>query len=262
MSTIASPRPSISIRSPSSSRTSQEFQPAQRQAANPRRNRAALRDYYGLRSAAPLDVSSGAQLEDAAKEESELSELDKPGFDAPAYVKNVLAKESLEGVLKTEGALVSGMLIVVAAEIRGFDGERKALVYDNYSKLIAATDTIRKMRSNMDPLTPTTSTLAPAISHIAETAATLSTSLTDRTSHPKEDVETPSDKEEQNQRATVRWVLDCPRRLRDLVTEGETDAAEADWEETRKILDKWKGVSGVEEIRNACEEALRKEETE
>ncbi len=30
-------------------------------------------------------------------------------------------------------------------EIRGLDGERKALVYDNYSKLIAATDTIRKV---------------------------------------------------------------------------------------------------------------------
>ena len=32
-------------------------------------------------------------------------------------------------------------------EIKGLDGERKALVYDNYSKLIAATDTIRKVRS-------------------------------------------------------------------------------------------------------------------
>lgn len=31
-------------------------------------------------------------------------------------------------------------------EIRGLDGERKALVYDNYSKLITATDTIRKVR--------------------------------------------------------------------------------------------------------------------
>lgn len=30
-------------------------------------------------------------------------------------------------------------------EIRGLDGERKALVYDNYSKLIAATETIRKV---------------------------------------------------------------------------------------------------------------------
>lgn len=31
-------------------------------------------------------------------------------------------------------------------DIRGFDGERKALVYDNYSKLIGATETIRKVR--------------------------------------------------------------------------------------------------------------------
>ena len=31
-------------------------------------------------------------------------------------------------------------------DIKGLDGERKALVYDNYSKLIAATETIGKVR--------------------------------------------------------------------------------------------------------------------
>lgn len=36
------------------------------------------------------------------------------------------------------------ILGTVLLDIRGLDGERKALVYDNYSKLIAATDTIRK----------------------------------------------------------------------------------------------------------------------
>lgn len=30
-------------------------------------------------------------------------------------------------------------------EIRALDGEKKALVYDNYSKLIAAVETIRKV---------------------------------------------------------------------------------------------------------------------
>lgn len=38
-------------------------------------------------------------------------------------------------------------------EIKGLDGERKALVYDNYSKLITATDTIRKVRSCFARLT-------------------------------------------------------------------------------------------------------------
>ena len=32
-------------------------------------------------------------------------------------------------------------------DIRNLDGERKSLVYDNYNKLIAATETIRKVRS-------------------------------------------------------------------------------------------------------------------
>lgn len=35
-------------------------------------------------------------------------------------------------------------LLMVGIEIRGLDGERKSLVYDNYSKLIVATDTIAK----------------------------------------------------------------------------------------------------------------------
>lgn len=35
--------------------------------------------------------------------------------------------------------------ILIGLEIRGLDGERKALVYDNYSKLITATDTIHKV---------------------------------------------------------------------------------------------------------------------
>ena len=51
-----------------------------------------------------------------------------------------LAEENLEGLLKCEANLIG--------EIRGLDGERKALVYDNYSKLIGATETIGKVRFN------------------------------------------------------------------------------------------------------------------
>jgi len=34
---------------------------------------------------------------------------------------------------------------LLTADIRNLDGERKSLVYDNYNKLIAATETIRKV---------------------------------------------------------------------------------------------------------------------
>jgi len=150
-------------------------------------------------------------------------------------------------VLKVENQLVG--------EIRGLDGERKALVYDNYSKLIAATDTIRKMRTNMDPLTPATSTLAPAISHIAETTSTLSTELAAHVLPPKD----PEMEKKKQQRQTVRWVLDAPRRLTLAVQEGRREDAERDWEAVRGLLDKWKNVPGVEDVRSACARALEQD---
>lgn len=52
-------------------------------------------------------------------------------------MRNVLGREGLEGVMRVEAGILS--------EMRGLDGERKALVYDNYSKLIAATETIKKV---------------------------------------------------------------------------------------------------------------------
>jgi vacuolar protein sorting-associated protein 51 len=37
-------------------------------------------------------------------------------------------------------------------DIRNFDGERKSLVYDNYNKLIAATETIRTVPTRVNVL--------------------------------------------------------------------------------------------------------------
>ncbi|KAL8697692.1 MAG: hypothetical protein Q9224_002189, partial [Gallowayella concinna] len=176
------------------------------------------------------------------------SELDDPGFDAEAYVRDVLARESLQGLLKIESGLIN--------EIRALDGEKKALVYDNYSKLIAATDTIRKMRTNMDPLTPTTSTLSPAIAHIAETAASLAQTLQERVGQAPEDE---AGVKKQRQRETVRWVLDAPIRLKGLVEGGRRDEALEDWEEVQRLLEKWRGVQGADEVKQQCLSIMNKE---
>ncbi|OJD35917.1 vacuolar protein sorting-associated protein 51 [Diplodia corticola] len=272
MSTIASPRPSSSIRSPSSTRTSLEVPTSSslaRSSSKSRgarnRDRSALRDYYNLKSPAlggPTSHPAGADGLgiDSVKEEDavEASELDREGFNAEEFVRRTLEREGLEGVLRVESGLVG--------QIKGLDGERKALVYDNYSKLIAATDTIRKMRTNMDPLTPATSTLSPAISHIAETATALSASIAQhalpksRSSSPASVVDGGGKKkkvdEKEKQRQTVRWVLDAPRRLRVKVDAGEVEEAAKEWEEIRGLLEKWNGVQGVDEVKMACEEAM------
>lgn len=121
-----------------------------------RANRAALREYYNLKKNAaggggapgtPLlevtDTDSVAGANDDTQQqfssysEVPLSEIDADGFDADAYIQARLRDSSLEELLRTYTR--------VLGEIRALDAEKKALVYDNYSKLITATETIRKV---------------------------------------------------------------------------------------------------------------------
>jgi hypothetical protein len=283
----ASPRPSLSlVRSPPSSRTSldQSQTPSQSPSLsrtaipNARRNRAALRDYYNLKNAAgsvddassvsgsrssSIDPSSrltdsrnGGHHQASASAsafgsqvpESRLEALDRDGFDAGAHVRQLLETESLKELLRTENALVG--------EVRGLDGERKALVYDNYSKLIDAMDTIRRMRSNMDPLAPSTSTLAPAISHIAETAAGLADELNNANANAGPLERNGEDAKRTRQAAIVQWALDAPSRLKTLVDQGKIEEAEEEKQKVEMLLHQWSGVSGVEELQRQCAEAV------
>lgn len=127
MTTIASPRagplhsPSVPPPSPSlpSTTTSRTASPAGRASTLPQRhpNRAALRDYYNLKTAAPADIGNRTRHEES---ESKESELDGEGFDAEGYVKAVLAGQGLEGVLRVEGGLVNGMFSFCEGKVTGF----------------------------------------------------------------------------------------------------------------------------------------------
>jgi len=116
MSTIASPRPSITLSSRrtsiSTDTTARSPSTSRAPATSNRRNRAALREFYGLKDQeTPSSESStparGSSLEETRPE----SKLDKPEFNAESYVKEILAKESLEGVLKAEAGIVSGRFL-------------------------------------------------------------------------------------------------------------------------------------------------------
>ncbi|KAH7378824.1 Vps51/Vps67-domain-containing protein [Pyrenochaeta sp. MPI-SDFR-AT-0127] len=264
MSTIASPRGSISVRSPSSTRTS--FDSSARPPPNARRNRTALREFYGLKNAtkdADAKISEESSRTELGPEEDEtLTELDAADFNAEAFVDGLLAREGLKGILRVEADLIS--------QIRNLDSDRKSLVYDNYSKLLSATSTIRRMRGNMDPLAPTTHTLGPAISHIAETAASLSSSMHSIPPKPqglgidirieRDDTEQEGLNKKQVQKETVIWVLDTPRRLRLLIDQERDEDAEKEWEGVSQILDQWKEVTGVKELREECERIMDEED--
>ena len=119
--------------------------------SNQKKNRSALREFYGLTSvaAAAQPAAAGAARDEvpsaaAAGELESEREPEKPDVDPVAYVNGLCKTADLRTLLRVENELIN--------EIRSLDGERKALVYDNYSKLISATDTIKKVRTFPSPL--------------------------------------------------------------------------------------------------------------
>ncbi|KAL5337336.1 Vps51/Vps67-domain-containing protein [Aspergillus crustosus] len=291
MSTLSSPRPSIASSrahspTPASSRRpsldalntsiggtlSAASTPSTARAVSPslhpRRNRTALRDYYNLKPSDAVTTNPRARSVPRHTDAGDISspsvvitgtELDSPDFDPQQYVNNLLASSSLSTILKAENTLVG--------DIRTLDGERKALVYDNYSKLIRAVETIGKMRQTMDergaPLTMT-KTLGPAIAFVAETAGGLIKEGEELRRKIKEanaaNAAEMMETDKIAEKETVKWVLGAPQRLEKLVTDGNTEEAEKDWEEVGKLLDKWQGVNGVTKVREACEKVLKKED--
>jgi hypothetical protein len=256
MSTIASPRdtsvngrriPQISTPT-SSSRPSLDLPARSTDAspsraplqAPPKRNRAALREYYNLQSSPNPSTSSPKIADDASSissihDDSDVldSELDAPSFSAQDYVKSVLENQSLGELLRTYNGILT--------DIRALDAERKALVYDNYSKLIAATETIKRMRENMGPLNPMASTLDPAIARIYEMAEKVREEMRGRVEEGMGD-----DGEREKARDVAIRVLGTPEKIRGLVKEGKNDEARTLWEPTLRLLERWKerGVGG------------------
>ena len=110
------------------------------------------------------------------------------------------------------------------------------------------------------------STLGPTVAHIAGTAEALAgggaagsgvSARARARSVGQADKGKGGDQEkEEREVQTVRWVLGAPKRLGSLAEEGKGEEAEEEWGTVRGLLDRWKGVEGVEKVRRDCEEAL------
>ncbi|OHF01218.1 hypothetical protein CORC01_03533, partial [Colletotrichum orchidophilum] len=258
---LDTPRSLTSSPNPGSSATFGNGGPAPAGGPSKRANRAALREYYNLRKAAAAGSGTPPSLEvtedNERAEHSEVppSELDSPSFDAEAYVRKALAENTLDDLLR--------VYTRVLGEIRALDAEKKALVYDNYSKLISATETIRKMRANMDPVNPMASTLDPAIAGIYAQASSIREALRKTVAPPKskEREDEAAAARRRRTRELAREVLGTPEKLRRLVKEGKVEEARRAWEMPRRLLEVWreKGVGGkdVAECLEEGDAALR-----
>lgn len=70
--------------------------------------------------------------------------LDSPAFNPDRHIAHMIQTYSVDRLMAEH----KGM----AKEIKNLDSDMQQLVYENYNKFIAATDTIRSMKSNVDSM--------------------------------------------------------------------------------------------------------------
>ncbi|RMZ87849.1 hypothetical protein DV736_g4929, partial [Chaetothyriales sp. CBS 134916] len=248
--------------------------------ANQRRHRAALRDYYKLKSQLPsgADGSNGTAsvsdskspspapppVNDDSPSGSLLSKLDDPSFEADKFVSSLLASGSLQEILRTEAVLVS--------EIRNLDGECKALVYDNYSKLIKAVGTIGDMQKGMQRKQQQQHPSGRGgddgegggldgvekLEGKLRDLETVARELNPTAGEGDGRCEVKERRKIRKQKGLVRWVLAAPAHLENLCKADKREDAELEWARVKQLLDQWEDVKGVEDVRVACVAAMKK----
>ncbi|KAF8927352.1 Vacuolar protein sorting-associated protein 51 [Haplosporangium gracile] len=140
--------------------------------ATRRRAKSFLRNYYGIQQA---DATNQDGSKDSSSAPSGLAskadpyDLDSHAFEVDKYMHKMFVEKQLPGLVQADNELV--------ADIRQLDGDMKTLVYENYSKFLSATDTINKMKSNVDNLESEMARLTQNIGKIATSSSAIHSSL-------------------------------------------------------------------------------------
>ena len=141
--------------------------------------------YYGIEAVEQQESQAGASKsgrggrgggagehdeddEDSGDEDAK-SSLESPLFDSGRYVQTMLNTQQAHELLDTDVALVH--------DIRGLDSDMQMLVYENYNKFIAATETIRRMKTNVEAMDDDMNIVKTKMQVIRSGSATLDHSL-------------------------------------------------------------------------------------
>lgn len=235
--------------------------------------RSALREFYKLQPAADPDASliassviSSARTsisditsvleEDWEAEEQRLeAKFEAGSFNAEEIARDILAGRGsgsrvLKDLLKKENSLLQS--------IRVLQSEQKALVYNNYSRLIAVSETLAKMKKGSHNESDTTDVQIrigdepiEEVQPIEATKAKLP-GLVQDISTASRNLQLDATGEKLGAKQVAQWLLNTPEAVEKM--EGEEKEKRID--ESLKVLDLWmekSNVRGLEELKGKIE---------
>ncbi|XP_022770837.1 vacuolar protein sorting-associated protein 51 homolog isoform X3 [Durio zibethinus] len=128
-----------------------------------------------------------------------LDAINTTSFDPDQYMNLLVQKSNLEALLKRH--------VEMAAEIKNLDTDLQMLVYENYNKFISATDSIKRMKSNIVGMEANMGQLLDKIMSVQSRSDGVNTSLFEKREHIEKLHRT------RNLLRKVQFIYDLPARL-------------------------------------------------
>ncbi|KAK4474658.1 hypothetical protein MN116_001791 [Schistosoma mekongi] len=168
--------------------------------------------------------------------------IDSPSFDAHLYLDRSLKTKDLSDLMSEEK--------VLAEQIRSLDSDMQTLVYDNYSKFINATDTIRMMKSNFSYVRAEMNLLLQNIGSIVSVSGTINESLADKRKKLSTLTKT------QLTLNKLNYLVELPLSLRKYMNKCDWDQTVLDLNKAKYILKSYHNTPSFRSIREDCAEIV------
>ncbi|KAL2323708.1 hypothetical protein Fmac_028087 [Flemingia macrophylla] len=185
--------------------------------------------------------SPDPSISNTSSKHASLDDINSTSFDPEQYMNILAHKSNLEGLLQRH--------VEMAAEIKNLDTDLQMLVYENYNKFISATDTIKRMKSNISGMEANMEQLLEKIISVQSRSDSVNTSLFDKREHIEKLHRTC------NLLRKVQFIYDLPDRLAKCIkSEAYADAVR--FYTGAMPIFKAYGDSSFQDCKQASEEAL------
>ncbi|KAF7052583.1 hypothetical protein CFC21_060666 [Triticum aestivum] len=207
-----------------------------------RRTRDLLASFYNTDpAAAGAAAASPARPSPTAATASPLESINSTSFNPDVYMDVLVQQSNLEALLQRH--------VKMAAEIKNLDTDLQMLVYENYNKFISATDTIKRMKTNIAGMETNMEQLLSKITSVQSRSDTVNTSLFNK----RENIEKLH--RTRNLLRKVQFIYDLPTRLNKCIkAEAYADAVRF-FTGAKPIFEAY-GDTSFQDCKKASEEAM------
>ena len=189
-----------------------------------------------------LGSEDGRETSNKFRTSNDPYDMDSTSFDPDSYMQRLIKDNSLAALMNHEGNVVR--------QIHSLDSDMQTLVYENYNKFIAATDTIKKMRVDFKTTDDDMAELEDKMAAITKQSARVSDSLRDRRQRTAQLAAT------HGLLKKMEFLFELPEKLKECIADKDYALGVKYYVRAQKVLDQYDHMPSFSGIQTDCAEIM------